>query len=105
MPDEWQTDRITEYDPVTDTWTQIGSTPTLFYATNAALIGKRIYVSSGGYLWSNLHKTTWFGEVLDDCGDQGLRAGEADVSASTAADRSPSDSFVRERRSSPTKKK
>lgn len=67
QPDEWQMDRITEYDTVADTWTQVAKTPALVLAVNASVIGTRVYLTSGGYFWNQPMKKTWFAEILDDC--------------------------------------
>ncbi len=67
-PDEGQVDRITEYDPETNTWYQIGTLPKNLISPLVFAHDGKIFASLGGVAWNIPQKSTWIANIVMDCG-------------------------------------
>lgn len=65
---EGQVDRITEYNPATNTWRQIGTLPKRMISPLVFTYGGKIIASMGGIAWNIPQKNTWIADIVIDCG-------------------------------------
>lgn len=58
---------VSEYNPQTDTWTELTPLPVGLYEATAAMIDGRIYVTAGGRGWNELQNEMWVADILTSC--------------------------------------
>gem|GEM_PF-868368 len=59
--------RVSEYNPQTNTWSELRSLPTPLYEPSAGVIGNTVVVTAGGYRWDQLQTDTWVSQLSTNC--------------------------------------
>lgn len=60
-------DRVSQYNPQTDTWTNLRPLPVPLYVPTGVVVGNYVVVTVGGTNWNAPQSNTWIAEIITDC--------------------------------------